>query len=115
MLEDEITGPLYKTVLVRPKSEPTLIEAFITGPGRFSVSKLNQWVSSFTLVIWGCLIARSFPKVTCANYGVYKWHIIVTLLTLFFGFFTWYWGRTDLGPERILALKKRTTKIGDQQ
>jgi len=115
MLEDEIIGPLYKTVLLRPKSAPNLIETYITGPGKFSVSKINQWVSSFTLVIWGCLIVRSFPKITCANLAIYRWHIIVSLLTLFFGFFTWRWGQTDFYKERTLAMKKRTTQIGDKQ
>ncbi len=114
MLEDEVTGPLYKTVLLRPKTAPDPIERYITGPGKFSVSKINQWVSSFTLIIWGCLIVRSFPKITCASLGAYKWHIIVSLLTALFGFFMWLWGKTDLSKGRTLAVKKRTTEIGDE-
>ncbi len=115
MLEDEITGPLYKTVLSRPESEPTLIEAYITGPGNFSVSKINQWVSSFTLCIWVTLIVRSFPRITCATLGTYRGHLFVTALTVVFVFFTWYWGQTDLSSKRALTMKKRTTNIGENQ
>lgn len=60
MLEDGITGPLYKTILHRPKN-PNLISRFIEGPAPFSVSQINQWVSLFTLVIWLCLIWFILP------------------------------------------------------
>ena len=110
MLEDDITGPLYKTVLSRPKSESTLID-YLIGPGRFSVSKINQWVSYFTLFIWLTLICRSFPKVNCGNLGA----LFVAALTLVFGFFTWYYGRTDFSSEDwTFTMNKRNTKIGDE-
>ncbi len=51
LLEDSVTGPLYKTVLERPQLD-TLSEKLVTGPAPFSVSKLNQWVSVFVLLIW---------------------------------------------------------------
>jgi len=51
LLENEITGPLYKTVLERPGLN-TLSEKLVTGPLSVSVSKINQWVSVFVLVIW---------------------------------------------------------------
>ena len=51
MLEDAVTGPLYKTVLSRPFN-PDLFERWFTGPGNISVSKTNQIVSLFTLIIW---------------------------------------------------------------
>jgi hypothetical protein len=55
MLEDEITGPLYKTILHRPTNK-NFLSRLIEGPAPFSVSQINQWVSLFTLVIWLCLI-----------------------------------------------------------
>lgn len=60
MLEDDITGPLYKTILHRAKNANLLSRA-IEGPAPFSVSQINQWVSLFTLVIWLCLIWVVLP------------------------------------------------------
>lgn len=61
MLEDGITGPLYKTILHRPKNANFLSRA-IEGPAPFSVSQINQWVSLFTLLIWVCLIWVVLPS-----------------------------------------------------
>jgi hypothetical protein len=60
MLEDGITGPLYKTILHRPKNANRILRA-IEGPAPFSVSQINQWVSLFTLLIWLCLIWVVLP------------------------------------------------------
>lgn len=60
MLEDGITGPLYKTILHRPPNKNPL-SRLIEGPAPFSVSQINQWVSIFTLVIWLCLIWDVLP------------------------------------------------------
>lgn len=60
MLEDGITGPLYKTILHRPTNK-NLLSRLIEGPAPFSVSQINQWVSLFTLVIWLCLIWGVLP------------------------------------------------------
>ncbi|ANI82428.1 MULTISPECIES: RipA family octameric membrane protein [Kosakonia] len=58
LLEDEITGPLYKTLLERPGYE-NIVDKFITGPMSVSVSKINQWVCFFISVIWLILAAFS--------------------------------------------------------
>ncbi|RUO81175.1 hypothetical protein CWI84_02165 [Idiomarina tyrosinivorans] len=55
MLESATIGPLYKTILHRPNHELRLDE-LITRPAKISVSKLNQWVSFFTLLIWLTLL-----------------------------------------------------------
>ncbi|PXX93810.1 hypothetical protein DIT71_03155 [Marinobacter vulgaris] len=60
MLEDSVIGPLYKTRLQRPKDDD-IVEKIITGPAQLSVSKINQWVSFFTLIIWGFLIYSTLP------------------------------------------------------
>ena len=56
MLEDEIIGPLFKTISRRPQSE----EAgwHLTGPASFSVSKINQFVSLFIMCVWPVLLLR---------------------------------------------------------
>ncbi|MGH8841317.1 MAG: hypothetical protein ACREX1_01400 [Advenella sp.] len=60
MLEDDITGPLYKTILYRPPNK-NLLPRLIEGSAPFSVSQINQWVSLFTLAIWLCLILDVLP------------------------------------------------------
>ncbi len=59
MLEDDIIGPLYKTTLERPGYDG-IIENLVTGPAKLSVSKINQWVSLFTLVVWCGLLMSVF-------------------------------------------------------
>lgn len=60
MLEDGTTGPLYKTILHRPKAKG--IWSTIEGPAPFSVSQINQWVSLFTVVVWFPLIVTVLPE-----------------------------------------------------
>lgn len=64
MLEDPVTGPLYKVVLTR--SDPDGIKEnmvhLITGPSPFSVSKINQILSLFVLTVWAILLAHSLPE-----------------------------------------------------
>jgi len=59
LLEDQVTGPLYKTRLERPHNQG-FIERFFAGPLAISVSKINQWVSIFVISIWFVLATYSF-------------------------------------------------------
>ena len=61
MLEDDVIGPLYKTVLRRRKSRGVKerLEYILTGPGSFSVSGINQIISWYVVVVWMCLLIRS--------------------------------------------------------
>lgn len=51
LLENKITGPLYKTKIGR-ENETRFIEKYITGPSEVSVSKINQWVALYVSLIW---------------------------------------------------------------
>ena len=82
MLEDKVTGPLYKTVLFRPPDEE-ICEKFFTGPWTISVSKTNQWVSTFTLCIWIALIFHALPELKLQSPLSFK-HLIIGGLTLGF-------------------------------
>ena len=57
-LEDNITGPLYKTVLQRDESmnykENWKNDVLLPQP--FSVSKINQFIALYTMFIWGALM-----------------------------------------------------------
>ena len=63
MLEDAITGPLYKVVLTRnsPKNCKEKGIHYITGPSPFSVSKINQIISLYVTALWICLLIYSLP------------------------------------------------------
>jgi len=61
LLEDKVTGPLYKTRLDRP-SHINKSEKYVTGPLPVSVSKINQWVSVFVIFSWTVLILFSLYK-----------------------------------------------------
>ena len=61
LLEDNVTGPLYKTVLQRPL-HTSLTERFVTGPLSVSVSKINQWIGIYVIGIWLILIGLSSLK-----------------------------------------------------
>jgi len=63
LLEDNVFGPLYKTRTQRPPDRKfplkDRIEDFFVAPSAFSVSKINQLVSTFMAIIWGMLLCHS--------------------------------------------------------
>jgi len=65
-LEDKVTGPLYKIILARNKPA-SIWEKFVdvvTGPGRISVSKINQLISLYVCLLWIVLLGYSLPEFT---------------------------------------------------
>ena len=59
LLEDKIFGPLYKTLTKRPKRSSSFIQSigdFFVAPKPFSVSKVNQLVSTFMALIWALIL-----------------------------------------------------------
>lgn len=79
MLEDGITGPLYKTVLHRSEKLGLLSRA-IEGPAPFSVSQINQWVSLFTVAVWLPLIVNVLPEFNL-KYSVSVKHTVIGVIT----------------------------------
>lgn len=64
ILEDVITGPLYKVVLSRNLDDYTKFERvrdWITGPSALSVSKINQLISLYVFILWVLLLWYSLP------------------------------------------------------
>lgn len=80
MLEDGVTGPLYKTVLHRPRSVG-LISRAIEGPAPFSVSQINQWVSLFTVAVWLSLLWVVSPPFFCGASVSLK-HTVIGAITV---------------------------------
>lgn len=108
MLEDEITGPLYKTVLHRPNDEPKPYD-YITRPAKISVSRVNQWVSLFTLLIWITLLVVISPPFDCSE--SLSWgRIIVSATGLLSCYMMSIGGKSNLG-EHEYKMKRRKAKI----
>ena len=61
MLEDNVTGPLYKTVIVEDNST-SVLRTILTGAGDFSVSKVNIIVSLFVVTLWFILVLQALPS-----------------------------------------------------
>ncbi|WP_335992296.1 RipA family octameric membrane protein [Pseudoalteromonas sp. CH_XMU1449-3] len=64
LLEDEVTGPLYKVVLSRNPDGTKADKArdLLTGPSPLSVSKINQLISLYVTVLWCSLLVYSLPE-----------------------------------------------------
>lgn len=116
LLEDNITGPLYKTLLERPGYE-TLSELLVTGPLSVSVSKINQWVSVFVLFVWLGLVAFSgYKSLSPLNLSIDLWltlsaHGSVIVAAILCCFMMIYRGRTHKGPHEP-NMRVRETKLG---
>lgn len=117
LLEDEITGPLYKTILERPKLS-SLTEKLVTGPLSVSVSKINQWVSVFVLTVWIILAAYSsrhlFTQFNILNqnrlmFFAYAFVAIIALICCFLMFKRGKTDKEDYAPKT----RVRKTKIED--
>ena len=98
MLEDNISGPLYKVVLSRgkPRSWRDRGRHIVTGPSPLSVSKINQLISIYVSILWVVLIFYSLPEFSL-NASINWFYFIVFLVSIVFsGAFFWL-GRTYEG------------------
>ncbi|HHC6471170.1 TPA: hypothetical protein ACN359_004603 [Vibrio parahaemolyticus] len=112
-LEDEITGPLYKTLLERPDLD-TFVERHILGPKSISVSKINQWVSVYVLASWFVLQLFStykslMPYELCDNKVIVTVHIVIWVMT-FVGMYL-VCGKADTHKEKQTP-NMRSRKVG---
>ncbi len=110
ILEDKITGPLYKTILGRPP-DGDFFERNVTGPGNISVSKTNQIVNLFTLCIWAFLAYFTLEVIGC-QYPFSIKHIVVGGLTMGFCILILWRGKTHLGDHTHIA-NQRATRIAN--
>jgi hypothetical protein len=111
MLEDTVIGPLYKTKLERPTGGADWFERSVTGPSNISVSKTNQIVNLFTVMIWtflGWNVLNPFQFDVQPSPA----HIFISLLTFAACLLIITKGRTH-GTDYTHKAKKRGTKISD--
>lgn len=61
MLESEVMGPLFKTVLRRrkPANIREFVASSVTGPWSVSVSGVNQIISLYVVLVWLVLLVKS--------------------------------------------------------
>lgn len=85
LLEDKVFGPLYKTLTKRPQqslSKRRLIEDFFVAPQSFSVSKINQLVSTFMALVWGLILFSSVGEICFSGCEIVWKKTIPVCLTL---------------------------------
>lgn len=106
MLEDELTGPLYKTILHRPK-EKSLLARFIEGPAPYSVSQINQWVSLFTILMWGPLIVNVLPDKAS---DIYSKHLVIGAFTAIAVLMMLFRTKSEIvdGDKRTVSVKRKS-------
>jgi hypothetical protein len=113
LLEDEITGPLYKTLLERP-GFISLSEKLVTGPLSISVSKINQWVSVYVLSIWILLSIYSacktltFLQISQNDWWIICAHLIVIVIAFLSCFFMVKRGKTHKGDHNPIMIVRKT-------
>ena len=128
LMEDQVTGPLYKTVLERPTkdelksiktdgNEPKVdkIDKYFTGPEKFSVSKINQWVALYTLTIWFillCTVLLQILKLFQENSAGFE--VIICVIILFLSALTLYLMLTkgnSYEEDQYSAVRKRKSYL----
>ena len=57
-IEDKVTGPLYKSVVVRKETDG-MLRRLLVGSSSISVSKINQLTSVYVTLIWAGLLGYS--------------------------------------------------------
>jgi len=109
MLENDVVGPLYKTVLHRPEKRQ-LFEQYVLGPQAISVSKINLIVSIFTIAIWLALLIHSLPPFHCSDPISWR-HVAIGGITFLFMLFMCL-ARTRLGPHERVLTDRETRIVG---
>jgi hypothetical protein len=107
MLEDCVTGPLYKTVLRAPPPN-SVVKHAVTGAGKFSVSKINIIVSAFVIGIWVLLLLNELIPLSVTVPLYYIFVVAVTILAITAMF---KWGKTSDDDNIGLEARLRTTTI----
>ena len=108
MLEDDVIGPLYKTVLRRrpPESRREWIIDAMTGPATYSVSGINQIISTFMVLLWIVLVARSLHVDPSLKFDLLASSVVVATVFACMSFVVI--SRTHVGHHEHLAKLRRS-------
>lgn len=113
MLEDGVNGPLYKTILTRPKATK-FFEKYVNGPLPISVSKINQWVSLFVILIWIFLAFNVVPKFSRSSSVDFR-YVVVAILSVGFSIAVFFGSRTKLDGHKHSMTVKKISIIDDKK
>lgn len=112
VLEDKVTGPLYKIVMSRnvmsSAAEKTV--HLFTGPSPISVSKINQIISLYVFVLWVCLFFYSLPEIGLDRKINWFYVVLVSLSIASCILFMWLGRSYDGGYFHIAKLRKSRVK-----
>lgn len=100
LLEDEVTGPLYKVVLSRNVEDYTIAQKardWVTGPSALSVSKINQLISLYVFILWLMLLWYSLPLGVFSGKIIWFYCGLIALTTIICASFVIKLGRTYRG------------------
>ena len=113
-LGDKVVGPLFKRVLRRRKPQTKLewIDFIVTGPGKYSVSKINQTISFYIALMWLVLIYSSQSSWAVQQWPVTEQAILVLTVLAVVGIV--YGARTYTGNYGHV-ISKRESKIIDEE
>ena len=103
LLEDMTLGPLYKVIATNNESNK------FTAAGQYSVTKINQLLSLFTILIWLILFAKSVGPVW-NDREVDGMKLAVIVVTIVGIVALMKWGKSNLGHTKT-KLTERTFEI----
>lgn len=130
LLEDDIIGPLYKTFTSRPDRESppkpeklfsilrckyyrSIIGEYLVAPKPYSVSKINQLVSTYIAVIWGILVIKStcFIKLSW-DFDMFKFAVLFSTVFMWWAFLKISKSHSGSHSPMIYL---RSTKVNDSE
>ena len=100
LLEDEVVGPLYKTIAQAPESNN-----WLTASGAYSVSKINQILSFFVSLFWLGLIIKSVWRNPSLQFDIFIGGALT--LTLLAAFCLFYYGRSEIDQTKTTLHKRQ--------
>lgn len=111
LLEESNVGPLFKIVISRDyDSKWRMFKSYFTGPGPYSVSKINQLISLFVFILWCSLLVKVVPINVNADFNAF-YCFVISLSVICCVFFSLL-GRTH-NKEHVHEANLRSSSIRD--
>lgn len=109
LLEESGPGPLYAVILSRtpPGGPVQWAQRVMTGPGPYSVSKINQVVSVFVTLLWVILAARVLGPLSMTS-PIHGWYLALVSISVGAVVAMGTLGRTRVGDQRLIATRRST-------
>ncbi|OOZ33979.1 hypothetical protein [Solemya velesiana gill symbiont] len=114
VLEDKVTGPLYKIVMSRNTMRKFSEKAvhLVTGPSSISVSKINQIISLYVFCLWLCLLGYSLPEFSLESSVNWFYVVLLSLSVASCILFLWLGRSYGGGYFHTAKLRKSRVKNG---